>query len=103
MLIEIVKFANVKILLASVSVMTQGRYHSFALQGMVLTQNMSSGVIFSTHSLVLQGVTRHNAGSYTCAAVNAKGETSSEPVTLRVQCEYNLAKAVITFTRATQR
>ncbi|XP_054262781.1 synaptogenesis protein syg-2-like isoform X2 [Macrosteles quadrilineatus] len=53
--------------------------------GQVLTQNMSSGVIFSTHSLVLQGVTRHHAGSYTCAAVNAKGETTSEPVWLRVQ------------------
>lgn len=63
-------------------------YSSIPLQGNVLTQNMSSGVIFSTHSLVLQGVTRHNAGSYTCGAVNAKGETSSEPVTLRVQCEY---------------
>lgn len=56
-------------------------------QGMVVTQNMSSGVIFSTHSLVLQGVTRHNAGSYTCTAVNAKGETSSHPVPLRIQCK----------------
>lgn len=50
-----------------------------------VTQNMSSGVILSTHSLVLQGVTRHNGGSYTCLAANSKGETSSKPVNLRVQ------------------
>ncbi|GFG29779.1 hypothetical protein Cfor_12706, partial [Coptotermes formosanus] len=50
-----------------------------------VTQNMSSGVILSTHSLVLQGVTRHNSGSYTCLAANSRGETASKPVNLRVQ------------------
>ncbi|XP_066996911.2 uncharacterized protein [Anabrus simplex] len=53
--------------------------------GVVVTQNMSSGVILSTQSLVLQGVTRHNAGSYTCLAANDRGETTSQPVHLRVQ------------------
>ncbi|KAK7865976.1 hypothetical protein R5R35_009404 [Gryllus longicercus] len=53
--------------------------------GAVVTQNMSSGVILSTQSLVLQGVTRHHAGSYTCQAANERGETASPPVHLRVQ------------------
>jgi hypothetical protein len=60
----------------------------FPLQNVSVTQNMSSGVILSTHSLVLQGVTRHNSGSYTCLASNSRGETASKPVNLRVQCKY---------------
>ena len=60
----------------------------FPLQNASVTQNMSSGVILSTHSLVLQGVTRHNSGSYTCLAANSRGETASKPVNLRVQCKY---------------
>ncbi|CAG2057166.1 unnamed protein product [Timema podura] len=59
----------------------------YFLGGVLVMQNMSSGVILSTHSLVLQGVTRHNGGRYTCMAANARGETTSEPVALRVQCE----------------
>ncbi|KDR13666.1 fibroblast growth factor receptor-like isoform X2 [Zootermopsis nevadensis] len=50
-----------------------------------VTQNMSSGVILSTHSLVLQGVSRHDGGRYTCLAANSKGETASKAVNLRVQ------------------
>ncbi|XP_075223938.1 neural cell adhesion molecule 1-like [Lycorma delicatula] len=50
-----------------------------------VVQNVSSGVIISTHSLVLQGVTRQHAGRYTCYAANERGETSSQPVPLRVQ------------------
>ncbi|VEN51524.1 unnamed protein product [Callosobruchus maculatus] len=46
---------------------------------------MSSGVIISTHSLVLQKVARWQSGSYTCLAANARGETSSAPVYLRVR------------------
>nr|CAD7395524.1 unnamed protein product [Timema poppensis] len=57
----------------------------WASRGVLVMQNMSSGVILSTHSLVLQGVTRHNGGRYTCMAANARGETTSEPVALRVQ------------------
>ncbi|BES90652.1 CD80-like C2-set immunoglobulin domain [Nesidiocoris tenuis] len=50
-----------------------------------ISQNMSSGVLFSTQSLVLQGVTRLNSGEYTCVAANTRGHTSSRPVKLRVQ------------------
>ncbi|KAI5643163.1 immunoglobulin domain-containing protein [Phthorimaea operculella] len=48
-------------------------------------QNMTSGIILSTRSLVLQKVTRRDAGGYSCKAANARGETSSEIVKLRVQ------------------
>ncbi|KAI5747836.1 hypothetical protein M8J77_018995 [Diaphorina citri] len=54
--------------------------------GIAVKRNSSSGVILSTESLVLQKVSRHNSGRYTCQAVNDRGETSSHPVTLRVQC-----------------
>ncbi|CAH1164164.1 unnamed protein product, partial [Phaedon cochleariae] len=53
--------------------------------GSLVSQNMSSGVIISTHSLVLQKVTRWQSGSYTCLAANPRGETISEPVVLRVR------------------
>ncbi|XP_063627874.1 hemicentin-1-like [Cydia splendana] len=50
-----------------------------------VSQNMTSGIIVSTRSLVLQKVTRQEAGAYACKAANARGETSSEVVRLRVQ------------------
>ncbi|KAJ0172067.1 hypothetical protein K1T71_012040 [Dendrolimus kikuchii] len=50
-----------------------------------VSQNMSSGVFISTKSLVLQRVTRQDGGLYTCRAANQMGESSSQPVYLRVQ------------------
>lgn len=64
-------------------------FYDACLQGQVVTQNMSSGVIVSTRSLVLQGVTRHDGGSYACVAANSRGESTSAAVQLRVQCEWN--------------
>ncbi|XP_065338846.1 B-cell receptor CD22-like isoform X3 [Cloeon dipterum] len=49
-----------------------------------IVQNVSAGVIISDNSLVLQGVTRFNAGYYTCIASNSEGKGSSNPVELRV-------------------
>ncbi|CAB3374611.1 Hypothetical predicted protein [Cloeon dipterum] len=51
-----------------------------------IVQNVSAGVIISDNSLVLQGVTRFNAGYYTCIASNSEGKGSSNPVELRVMC-----------------
>lgn len=62
--------------------------HDVCQQGTLVSQNMSSGVIISTHSLVLQRVTRWQSGAYTCLAANPRGETVSEPVILRVRCKY---------------
>lgn len=51
-------------------------------------QNISSGIILSGQSLVLQGITRHYSGSYTCQVSNSQGETTSNLVILRVKCKY---------------
>ena len=53
-----------------------------------MTHNVSAGVVLSTQSLVMQGVTRAHAGHYVCKAANDQGETASQPVRLRVKCEY---------------
>lgn len=50
--------------------------------------NISAGVILSDVSLVLQGVTKHTAGDYTCLAANIEGKGISNPVNLKVMCEY---------------
>lgn len=57
-------------------------------QGTELHQNVSSGVILTEQSLVLQSVTRASAGDYTCLAANTEGRGTSNPVTLRVRCKY---------------
>lgn len=44
-------------------------------------------VITSNQSLVFQAIQRLNAGRYTCVAINAVGESVSNELQLRVQCE----------------
>uniref|UniRef100_A0AAR5PEF8 Ig-like domain-containing protein n=1 Tax=Dendroctonus ponderosae TaxID=77166 RepID=A0AAR5PEF8_DENPD len=56
-------------------------YHN----GLTVSQNVSSGIIISTHSLVLQSVTRAQTGNYTCLAANSRGETMSPMVELKVR------------------
>lgn len=60
-------------------------------QGVVLTHNASARVIRSNQSLVLQRVTRHSAGNYSCSAINAEGETVSNQLELRVKCKYTIS------------
>lgn len=46
-------------------------------------------IIISNQSLVLQGVSRHEAGHYTCGAENAEGPgPHSKPIYLDVLCEF---------------
>ncbi|XP_039283060.1 hemicentin-1 isoform X2 [Nilaparvata lugens] len=52
--------------------------------GEEIHHNVTAGIILSDHSLVLQGVTRHTAGDFTCLAANTEGKGTSNPVTLRV-------------------
>jgi hypothetical protein len=60
-------------------------------QGHEIHHNVTAGIILSDHSLVLQGVTRHTAGDYTCLAANTEGKGTSNPVALRVMCEYSVS------------
>jgi len=52
--------------------------------GQIVNQNVTSGVIISTRSLVLQRVARFHAGNYGCAAANDRGENQSAFVNLRI-------------------
>ncbi len=62
------------------------RIHTF--QGEPLYQDPDAGVIMSTQSLVLQGVTRDSLGEYVCRAVNSEGTGESNPVPLKIMCKY---------------
>ncbi|KAI5706372.1 hypothetical protein M8J75_007487 [Diaphorina citri] len=55
-------------------------YHN----GQEIHQNMSSGIVVSQFSLVLQGITKQFAGDYQCLAANNEGKGMSNPVTLKV-------------------
>lgn len=43
----------------------------------------------SSGDLALQGVTRHQAGNYTCTASNVEGDGDSNIVELKVMCKYS--------------
>ncbi|KAG0435106.1 hypothetical protein HPB47_018682 [Ixodes persulcatus] len=47
--------------------------------------DVCSKVINSNQSLVFQAIQRHNAGRYTCVAINSDGESESNEVQLRVK------------------
>nr|CAH7760262.1 unnamed protein product [Callosobruchus chinensis] len=55
--------------------------------GITLNHNMSGRIIHSNQSLVLQKVTRQSAGKYRCSVVNSEGETVSDELDFRVQCQ----------------
>ena len=56
------------------------------LQGSPLQHDVSSGIIISNQSLVVQRVTRSDAGQYTCHVFNSEGEGVSNEVHLAVKC-----------------
>lgn len=50
--------------------------------------NPKGGIIVSSGDLALQGITRHQAGNYTCIASNVEGDGESNTVELRVMCKF---------------
>ena len=52
-----------------------------------MDQNIEQGVLISGSSLVLQSVTRAQAGAYTCVASNLEGDTESNSLEIQIKCE----------------
>ena len=57
------------------------------MQGEEVLHNVGQGVIITNGSLVLQKVTRDQAGSYTCEASNVEGDEVSKPVAITIMCK----------------
>ncbi|XP_042204299.1 nephrin-like [Homarus americanus] len=58
-----------------------------------LQHNVTAGIIISNQSLVLQRVARRASGNYYCVASNIEGDGHSNPILLRVKCEYDILYA----------
>ena len=57
------------------------------VQGIEIHQNVSAGIIVSNQTLVLQKLSRTQAGHYTCVGSNTEGDGESAPLNLRVRCK----------------
>ena len=57
-------------------------------QNKTVDQNIEQGVLISGSSLVLQSVTRDQAGNYTCVASNLEGDAESNSLEIAIKCEW---------------
>ena len=57
------------------------------MKGLEVVQDLSRGVLISGSSLVLQEVSREQAGDYTCFASNLEGDTVSDILNVQIRCK----------------
>ena len=55
-----------------------------------VVQDIDKGVLISGNSLVLQKVTRDQAGDYSCHASNLEGDTTSSLIKIQIRCKNSL-------------
>lgn len=53
-----------------------------------MQHNPKDGMIISSKDLVLQKISRHQSGNYSCVASNVEGDGESNIVELKVMCKY---------------
>ena len=58
------------------------------MKGLEVVQDLSRGVLISGSSLVLQEVSREQAGDYTCFASNLEGDTVSDILNVQIRCKH---------------
>lgn len=71
----------------TIGIFSKCLYLYFSNQGQPMTHNQRAGVIAGSAHLALQGVSRDQAGVYTCTASNVEGDGISTPVHLQVVCK----------------
>lgn len=59
-----------------------------------MQHSQKAGIIMSTTALALQGVTRQQAGNYTCIASNVEGDGDSNTVQLKIMCKFHLSDLI---------
>ena len=52
-----------------------------------MVEDKERGILISGSSLVLQRVSRDQAGAYSCAASNLEGDAVSNTVDIQIRCE----------------
>ena len=52
-----------------------------------MVEDKERGILISGSSLVLQRVSRDQAGAYSCAASNLEGDAVSNTVNIQIRCE----------------
>lgn len=57
------------------------------LQNSAVQNNANEGTIISNQTLVLQAVSRHSSGLYSCVTENGEGAATSRPFVLDVKCK----------------
>jgi len=60
---------------------------NFVFQGSPLKHDVSSGVIMSNLTLVVQHVRRAHSGKYVCHAENDEGKSKSNEIDLKIKCK----------------
>ena len=69
----------------------------FIFQNKTVDQNIEQGVLISGSSLVLQSVTRAQAGNYTCVASNLEGDAESNILEIAIKCESGMGGILCIF------